>query len=363
MRIAFANAAYRAKASDGGNAHVAQFVTNAAALGHEIWMWPRRNHPSARALPEGRLSRFRMLTRMDVIYSRVDAQVPLGARSSCQRLAELVGGAARVWEFNTIPQFAALRGASAQQIGGEIRDFNRFAARCDLAVCVSKRLAQFVEDQLGIKTVVTIPNGSDPELFRPDVPKVPRFALERDYVNVVWMGSAKLQWHNLSLLRDAAKILWEDPSTQHIRFSILGEGRGFMKDMPKNVGYYGPEEYSALPNWLSAMHIGLCLYTPGPADYGSPLKLFDYMSSGLAVIGTPQPQLCEVFAQLGQADLVVPADDPKSFAKTLASLAIDRDRVRRQGQLGRQLVLEYYNWRRVAQETLSAISAVAQKRS
>ena len=51
MKLAYANARFRADAHDGANAHVRQFVQNAAALGHEIWMWPGVTHPLAKALP------------------------------------------------------------------------------------------------------------------------------------------------------------------------------------------------------------------------------------------------------------------------------------------------------------------------
>ena len=42
-----------------------------------------------------------------------------------------------------------------------------------------------------------------------------------------------------------------------------------MRDMPANVHYYGVEDYERLPQWMSAMDVGLCLYRPGPADYSS----------------------------------------------------------------------------------------------
>ena len=48
-----------------------------------------------------------------------------------------------------------------------------------------------------------------------------------------------------------------------------------MRDTPPNVYYYGPEEYAHLPGWLSQMDVGLNVYRPGPADYSSPLKIFE----------------------------------------------------------------------------------------
>src|SRR5437868_11978735 len=99
------------------------------------------------------------------------------------------------------------------------------------------------------------------------------------------------------------------------------------------------------------MDVGLNVYRPGPADYSSPLKIFDYMASGLTVVSTVQPQVAEVFEQLGQTDLMVPTDRPEALADVLRQLARDRERLKRQGAAGRKLAVDYYNWRRAAVDT------------
>jgi glycosyltransferase involved in cell wall biosynthesis len=134
--------------------------------------------------------------------------------------------------------------------------------------------------------------------------------------------------------------------------------------MPPNVHYYGSEKYELLPGWLAAMDVGLCLYRPGPADYSSPLKVFDYLSSGLAVVATEQPQTREIFAQLGQEDLLMPYDDPRRLAAALSELSRDRERARRLGAAGRRLLIEKYTWRRAIAETFAAIETLrAERRS
>ena len=71
------------------------------------------------------------------------------------------------------------------------------------------------------------------------------------------------------------------------------------------------------------MDVGLNVYHPGPADYSSPLKVFDYMASGLTVVSTEQPQAREIFQQLGQTDLLIPHDQPEMLADASARLAAD----------------------------------------
>jgi glycosyltransferase involved in cell wall biosynthesis len=135
-----------------------------------------------------------------------------------------------------------------------------------------------------------------------------------------------------------------------------------MGEMPPNVNYYGGEKYDLLPRWLVAMDVGLCLYHPGPADHSTPLKLFDYMASGLTVVSNDQPFVRELFNQLGQPDLIAPPRDADALARILLSLASDRDRVRQLGQAGRRLVVGYYNWRRAVADTFEEIALLMREK-
>ena len=121
-----------------------------------------------------------------------------------------------------------------------------------------------------------------------------------------------------------------------------------MRKAPPNLNYHGSELYTQLPGWLSAMGVGLNVYRPGPADFSSPLKVFDYMASGLAIVSTEQPQVREIFTQLNQTDLLVPSDQPEMLANVLRGLAADRERIKRLGAAGRELVINQYNWRRAS---------------
>ena len=362
MRIAYANALFRRDSTTGGNAHIGQFIANAVAMGHEVWTWPGDEHPSARRIPAGRLGRLRVMRRMDCLYARVEHVPPRLGWLFRAPYRQVLGLPSVAWEFNTAPEFGRVVGKSESAVRRAVEEFRRRARECDLAVCVSEALAEYVRKNLGIERVMTVPNGSDPELFRPDVSPVERVGRSPERLNVVWIGSAHLEWHNLELLRNTARFLWNQGSTTNIAFHIIGQGLGPSRDMPPNVSYYGAERYEMLPHWLAAMDVGLVLYRPGPCDLGSPLKLFDYMASGLAVVATPQPQVREVFGELAQLDLMVPPDDAEALAAVLLRLASDRARVRQQGSLGRRRVVEYYNWRRAVRDIFDALEGLRHDR-
>lgn len=362
MRLAYPNGLYWENGTSGGNRHIGQFISNAVALGHEVWTWPGDQHPASRLIPTTRVGRLMTLRRMDAAYIRVEWSLPAYGRWAVAPYRQLIGSPVIVWEFNTVPEYGFLLGRSEVDVRRAIEDFRYYGRGCDLAICVSHALAEYVRDNLGIKRLLTVPNGSDPELFRPDLPPVRRVQRNPDQLNVVWIGSANLGWHNFDLLREAAQLLWDRGQGRCVAFHIIGEGFRSMRDMPPNVNYYGPEDYSALPHWLAAMDVGLCLYHPGPADYGSPLKTFDYMAAGLTVVGTIHPQIREVFDQLDQPDLLVPPSDPKALADVLSNLASNRGRVRTQGDAGRRLVVDFYNWRRAVRDTFHEIQSILARR-
>ena len=362
LRIAYANANFKRNDTRGRNAHIGQFITNTVALGHEVWGWSGNEHPEIRMFPRGRLARLLKLRQVDVLYVRLQENPPGVVRYSLSPNRQIMGSPVIVWEFNTVPEFNRVMGRSENTVQQSIEAFRHYGQGCNLAICVSKLLSDYIRNKLGISHVLIVPNGSDPELFNPDVSPVKRINRNANSLNVVWIGSADLAWHDFDLMHDAACLLWERGEGARITFHLIGRNFGSMRDIPPNVHYYGSESYEILPHWLSAMDVGLCLYRSGPADFNSPLKLFDYMASGLAVVGTPQPQIKEVFDQLGQTDLLVPTDDPEMLARILVKLALNRDRVRSLGLAGRRLVIKFYNWKRVVRDIFDGINTMLDER-
>lgn len=347
MRIAYLNARYKPGRASGGNAHVHQFVSCAVEARHEIWMDPAFKHPGARALPEGRLRRVRTLRNMDVFYTRVEWQPPPQAR--WQRLPYRLGlgQIPTVYEFNTAPEYGRLLGRSDEEVQRAIADFRAFARGCALAVCVTEELATYVREYLHIQRVVTIPNGSDPALFSPRAAPARRVRDLGEALHVVWMGSAHLAWHHLELLRKAAESIWQQGRGEQVVFHLLGENVRGMQNMPPNVHYYGAVPYEDLPRWLCQMDVGLVLYREGPSMMGSPLKLFDYLASGLVVVANEHPQVRAILSEIDQADLIIGQDDAPALAARLLDLCTRKAWVKEQGTRGRNLVKAKYNWKKL----------------
>ncbi|HAX95809.1 MAG TPA: hypothetical protein DCY35_04710 [Prolixibacteraceae bacterium] len=363
MRIAYVNANFIQNHTGGGFVHMGQFVSNATALGHEVWAYSNAEYPEARKIPSTRLDHIRTMRTMDVLYIRLENRFPEICKWSLPPRRWLYQFPLVVWEFNTIPDDASFRGESQKGIQKNVKQLIHYGHGCDLAICVAPAAAKYVQDEIGIQKTLIVPNGSDPTLFKPDVEPVSRMSPFKNAFNIVWIGSAKEKYHDFATIKETARIIWGREECKHITFHIIGPDLKYMMaEMSPNVFYWGAENYTKLPNWLSTMDIGLYITKGGNSVFGSPLKVFDYMASGLTVVSTTHPAVRELFDQLDQNDLMVPPGDTIALAETLINLANNKERVHQLGMAGRQLIIDKYNWRRAVKDTMDEIESILKEK-
>lgn len=94
---------------------------------------------------------------------------------------------------------------------------------------------------------------------------------------------------------------------------------------PDDVHLQGRVPYAAVPTWIRACDI---LTIPSPATghltlHSSPLKLFEYLASGTAIVSSDLPSIREVLRD-GQDALLVPPGDSESWSTAMRSLLSDR---------------------------------------
>jgi glycosyltransferase involved in cell wall biosynthesis len=353
LRIGYLNARYRPEPHAGGDVHIQQFVQNALGLGHELWTPAGAHHPGTLRLPAGALSRLRALRRLDALYFRIEWMPPLTCRAALWPFKPVLGSPHIVFEFNAAPEFGTLLGEPEEAIRRSIRRLRRYTSGCDLAVCVSSTLAAYVSQTLGFRRTIVITNGSDPDFFKPSADPKPGVRAP-GRLNVAWIGSADVAWHDLDLLVRAASLLLEQCAGHRFMFHVIGQGFA-PRTLPHNVVAHGPKPYGEMPAWLAAMDVGLCLHRTPVARHSSPLKLFDYLASGLSVIGTEQPQVREVLSEIGATDLVIPRGDAAELARALLALEANPARRAELGAAGRALVERKYSWRSAVETALRRV--------
>ena len=193
-------------------------------------------------------------------------------------------------------------------------------------VVVTDVLRQHYEQQ-GFDTskFQVIHNGIDPALFHPDVDARPvraRYGLN-DRCVIGFVGWAR-QWHRLDLLVDAYAKL---PDRERFAVLICGDGPAIagLREQAKDLGvadavhFSGGLDHHEIPAHIAAMDIAVLPSIPG---YASPMKLFEYMAMGKAVLVPDQPNLHEIILA-GQNGMFIPKDDPNGFARAVTELAMN----------------------------------------
>ncbi|MCF8033681.1 MAG: glycosyltransferase [Desulfarculaceae bacterium] len=98
---------------------------------------------------------------------------------------------------------------------------------------------------------------------------------------------------------------------------------------------------------------------PGLGDtsqWMSPLKMFEYMASGAAIVSSDLPVLGEVLAD-GDNALLVPPAEPEAWAHALTRLRGEPGLAQGLAQRARNDLAEHYTWTRRAQAVLEALAS------
>jgi glycosyltransferase involved in cell wall biosynthesis len=169
--------------------------------------------------------------------------------------------------------------------------------------------------------------GLSPVAYRLSPDTRARLGLATDAFVIGFAGSLKL-WHGTDVLLDAFAgmkdhvpgarllIVGEGPHGDALRTRAAGLGIG------RDVIFTGKVSYDTMPELLAAMDVGVAPYVHLPDFYFSPLKLYEYMASGLAVVASDAGDIAALVRD-GQTGLVCPPSDVAALCSALLRLAHD----------------------------------------
>lgn len=123
-----------------------------------------------------------------------------------------------------------------------------------------------------------------------------------------------------------------------------------------NFLYTGQVPAARVPHFLSAFDI--CAM-PHPRQehfiyYTSPLKLFEYMAAGRALVASDLPSWADVLRD-GENALLVPAGDAAALGAAIARLKHDHGLRERLAAVAKRDVFTHYTWKRRARAILEAV--------
>ncbi len=325
---------HRIRSKDGQFVHLEELVGALRELGHEVLVvgpdavgsaefgadaglvaWLKKRLPqSLYELAEKaydihayrRLMRAIGTFRPDVLYERYNLYLTAGVRA--RRRCDLP----MLLEVNA-PIYAERKHFDGIALDGLARASEQKAWReADVVLPVTAALADIVRESIGTaQRCEVIPNGINLEHFTGpfDVDAVRRRWQLEGRIVLGFTGFVR-DWHGLD--RVIAAIAKDGPEHPRVLF-VIGDGpaRAALEAQARALGigsrviFTGVVPREDIPAYVSTFDIAL---QPAVVAYASPLKLFEYLALGRAIVAPDQPNIREVLDDGVNALLFDPRD-------------------------------------------------------
>ena len=364
MRILYVAVDQRVPGSIGGSIHVRAVAEGLAALGHEVHVatqpagswpagavtWHAARPPMGRAelrwMGAGTITALARDVRADVVMERyynfggegVIAASRLGVPSVLEVNAPVID-----YPGSTKSRIDRLLLVEPMR-----RWRDRICRMTSLFVTTS---AAILPSWVDATKVLEVEWGADTHRFTPDAAGPLPFTRAEGRVHAVFAGAFRA-WHGATHLARALSRL-HAAGDERFAGVFIGDGpervptEEHARGVPA-VTFTGALPHDALPAALAAAEIGVAPFDPArhaPLQLGfywSPLKVFEYMASGLPVVAPALPRLTQLVAH-GREGVLYDPNDPHALEQALVSLA-DRDTRRTMGAAARARVVRDYSW-------------------
>jgi glycosyltransferase involved in cell wall biosynthesis len=363
--------------STGGSVHVLEVARGLSARGHEVHAVVHRadGAPDEEEgygahwhriawRPPHRLFRFRARPAVAALAERLRPDVVM------ERYYNFGGEGVLAAAERRIPSLLEVNSPAVDHPGSlkawldalaVVRPLKRRRERlCALASALVSPLEQIVPPSARAKTEA-VTWGANVEAFSPARRRVEvrrALGLTDETTAVVFSGSFR-PWHGLHVLERAARRL--EPRADIVFVLIGADGlhpRGY-----RGISL-GSLPYQAMPEMLAAADIGIAPYDPARLAqlrlgfYWSPLKIFEYMASGLPTITIDREPLTEIVRE-GREGLHVPEGDAAALAGAIQRLADAPDLRAAMGTGARARVVEHYSWARHCEQLERILRRIA----
>lgn len=227
-------------------------------------------------------------------------------------------------------------------------------------IAVADGLTRWLIEDTGNPNVFTSGNGANTRVFTPDAQRFEglpeRFA--------VFFGQFPA-WQGIGALLDAVR----EPSwPSDVPLVFVGDGamrpevERAVAEMPERVLYLGKLPYTHVASVAAHAVVSLVpMVAPEREEKFSPLKLYESMACGVAVVASDTPGISEIVSEHDCGTLVPPGDAP-AIAVAVKALAADPEWAAALGRNGRDAAVARYSWEARARERAAIIERVLASR-
>ena len=240
-----------------------------------------------------------------------------------------------------VEEQAAHRGLAHPESAQEVAE--RVFRAASTLIPVSEEVGRYlVEQGAAAEAVHVVYNGVDPERFAgADA------AREERPFTVGFVGTLK-PWHGLDQLVEAFALLREVAPESRLRIVGDGPGREEMeadleaRGARANADFVGAVDPTQVPAELRRMDVSVAPYA-ADGFYFSPLKVYEAMAAGVAVVASRVGQVPNVIEE-GVTGLLCEPGDAASMAERLKALHADRALCARIGAAARDEIYARHTW-------------------
>lgn len=235
---------------------------------------------------------------------------------------------------------------------GQLLRYNLRTARRIVCVSEPARARLVSEWRTPAERVVVLPNAVDVDRFRPSTGERARVRASKELGDrpiVVFVGNFHA-WHDVATLIDAfAAVLQRLPT---VLLVLAGDGptkeamarRATDLGVAGSVRFLGSVAHGEVPGLVAAADVAVAPVPPmTQGSWLSPMKVFEYMACGAAIVATRSGQLGEVLTDGHNARLVQPGD-AAALAKALSALLEDPVLRARLGAQARRDAVDRHSW-------------------
>jgi len=352
----------RVPAPTGGSVHVLEVARGLAARGHEVHAAVAAGSPALQEAPGAvrwhavrwwppvRFCRFRARRRIEALARET------GAEAVMERYYNFGGEGVGAAHALGLPALLEVNSPLVDHPGSlkawidaalVVRPMRRYRERqARHSAALVAPLLEIVPEAVRDRTRL-VTWGADVEAFRPERRSEERrraLGIPEGAVAVLFSGSFR-PWHGVDVFEAAARRLAD---RRDLYFVLAGGDRRGEGD-----GYRGRRlgsvPYAEMPEVVAACDVGVAPYQTRRLRqlqlgfFWSPLKIFEYMASGLPTVTIPVSPLTTL-VRADREGAFFDEGDPGSLADTLARLAADPERRARLGRSARERVVARYSW-------------------
>jgi len=224
---------------------------------------------------------------------------------------------------------------------------------CDRIIPVSEGLKNLICTNYPVNAAKMIPvaNGTNPQVFRP-MPKSEALARTNlsDAPTVGFIGSC-YHYHGVQYLIQAAPLVLK--IMPPVRFVVAGDGVQLEEwkalsrrlNVSESFTFTGKVSFEMAPYFINSYDVCVAPWDVDllPKVGLSPMKFFDYLSCGKAVIVSPVYGVVELINAY-HCGIICDVKNPEMFAGVIIDLLSGQNRRESLGKSAREVVLKHFTW-------------------